>query len=105
MGLSTNRLHFETTLTTTYIGRFQPTSRDTNNNREMYLRLLVDEQKTLMRDLLFSSTNMTAMTSHENLLFVLYIYKVLDVNFHATVNLKYVQYLFTPNNFKAKLVG
>ena len=31
----------------------------------MYVALLVDEQKELMRDLLFSSTNMAAMTSRE----------------------------------------
>ena len=28
----------------------------------MYVQLLVDEQKELIRDLLFSSTNMAAMT-------------------------------------------
>ena len=43
-------------------GRFQLISRDTNNNRETY----EEEQKKLMRDLLFSSTNMAAMTSREN---------------------------------------
>ena len=48
------------------IGRFQPNSRDTNNNREILL--LMHEQRKPMRDLLFSSTNMAAMKSRENLL-------------------------------------
>ena len=44
----------------TQIGRFQPVSRGTNNDREMYDSLLVYEQKKLMRDLLFPTTNMAA---------------------------------------------
>ena len=39
-------------------GGLQPISRDTDNN----VQLLVDEQKELIRNLLFSSTNMAAMT-------------------------------------------
>ena len=44
------------------IGGLQPISRDTDNNIAMSVQLLVDEQKELIRNLLFSSTNMAAMT-------------------------------------------
>ena len=53
------------------IGGLQPISRDTDNNVAM-----VDEQKELMRNLLFSSTNMVAMTSRENHLYVTHSLKV-----------------------------
>ena len=39
----------------------QPSSRETDKND------VVDQQKELMRDLLFSSTNMAAITSREHL--------------------------------------
>ena len=48
------------------VGRFQPITRDTNNNRVTYDFWWTN--KTLMRDL-FSSTNMAAMTSRENYLY------------------------------------
>ena len=43
------------------IGGFQPISRDTGNNGERK-KILVDEQKKLMRYPLLTSTNMAAMT-------------------------------------------
>ena len=44
------------------IGGLKPISRETDNSAEMYNCWLIEEEKELMRDLLFSSTNMAAMT-------------------------------------------
>ena len=41
-------------------------SLETETDNDANVQLLVDEQKEQMRDLLFSSSNMVAMTSLEN---------------------------------------
>ena len=48
---------------------------ETPRTKSRKVRLLVDEQKKLMRNLSFPSTNMAAMTSCENLLQLIFLQK------------------------------
>ena len=54
----------------------------------------MDEQKNLMRDLLFSSANMAAMTSRENLLYSYHNDYKYDNNFEWLVRGRYHQQTF-----------